>query len=898
MSDDAETRSTDFVPTPIERLNTALSGQYEIEDELGEGGMAVVYRARDVRHDRQVAVKVLKPSLAQVIGSERFLSEIKTTASLQHPNILPLFDSGEADGFLFYVMPYVKGVTLQQRIDSEKQLPIDEAVRMIVEIADGLDHAHRQGVIHRDIKPANILIRDGRPVIMDFGIAIAVGAAGSQRLTETGLSLGTPFYMSPEQATGDRDIGPATDIYSLSAVLYEALTGDPPFMGGTAQAVLGKIVASDTVSVRTSRRTIPTNVDHAIQKGLAKLPADRFETTGAFAGALRDPSFHYTAAWDPLTGAAAGASVHRETSAASAPWWNPVTIAMSVLTVMLSLALAFNLSGDAPGVSTDTVHFTLLPRGVGAQFVGADFPGISQDGRLLAFPARVGDTTRIQLRDLDGFSARWVEGTEGGFSPFFSPDGQWLGFFTVDEIRKVPISGGQPTSLASVPFLMEAFAVWLPNDTIVFHHQSSPGLVGVHANGSDVWTVTTPDRDRGEIRHAVPRTLPDGRILFQVRRSESIRDQWTDGHSGGIVSLETGDIVRLETPGAPWAYLPGDDLLVWHSGAFRAYPFDLGRSEATGPASVVRTDLRGGDSCDFLRVSNSGTAVCADQSANNERTLAWFDREGETEKLAFPPADYRWPRVSPDGRSIAGFAANRLSVIDTRTNAVVEIAGSLAGEPTWTSDGRALVFWSQPALGTTHLWIRDRLAAEPPRQLTDDPGQRHWPTSVSPDGSTVLFYDQRDLWTVPVEGGEPSPLMALPDSWQRDGQYSPDGTLIAYSSDELGGWEVFVMAADAIGGRTRISMDGGRGPQWAPDGRELYFVQGRQMMAVSVDREPRLTIGTPRRLFQGGFWVDPSGDQFYDVAPDGRLLMIEGDDVVDLRVVTGLAGGIEGPSGR
>jgi len=898
MSDHPETSSADFVPTPIERLNTALSGQYEIEDELGEGGMALVYLARDVRHDRQVAVKVLKPSLAQVIGSERFLSEIKTTASLQHPNILPLFDSGEADGFLYYVMPYVKGVTLQQRIDTEKQLPIDEAVRMIVEIADGLDHAHRQGVIHRDIKPANILIRDGRPMIMDFGIAIAVGAAGSQRLTETGLSLGTPFYMSPEQATGDRDIGPATDTYSLSAVLYEALTGDPPFMGGTAQAVLGKIVASDTVSVRTSRRTIPTNVDHAIQKGLEKLPADRFETTGAFARALRDPSFHYTAAWDPVTGATAGPSVPRETSSASAPWWNPVTIGMSVLTAVLSLALAFTLSNDAPEVSQDTVHFTLLPRGAGAQFVGADFPGISQDGRLIAFPARVGDTTRIQLRDLDRFSARWVEGTEGGFSPFFSPDGQWLGFFTVDEVRKVPIGGGQPTSLASVPFLMEAFAVWLPNDTIVFHHQSSPGLVGVHANGSDVWDVTTPDRDRGEERHAVPRVLPDGRILFQVRRSESIRDQWTDGHTGGIVSLATGEVVRLETPGAPWAYLPGDELLVWHSGAFRAYPFDLGRSEATGPARVVETDLRGGDSCDFLRVSNSGTAVCADQSAISERTLAWFDLQGEAETLTFPAADYRWPRISRDGRSIAGFAANRLSVIDTRTNAVVEIAGSLSGEPTWTPDGRAVVFWTQPAPGTTHLWIRDRLAAEPPRQLTDDPQARHWPTSVSPDGSTVLFYDQRDLWTVPVDGGEASRLLELPNSWQRDGQYSPDGALIAYSSDELGRWEVFITSADGVGGRTRVSMNGGRGPQWAPDGRELYFVQGRQMMAASVDGEPRLAIGAPRRLFHGGFWVDPSGDQFYDVAPDGRLLMIEGDDVVDLRVVTGLGGGIEGPSGR
>jgi serine/threonine-protein kinase len=510
----------------------------------------------------------------------------------------------------------------------------------------------------------------------------------------------------------------------------------------------------------------------------------------------------------------------------------------------------------------------------------------------------VGDTTRIQLRDLDGFGARWVDGTEGGFSPFFSPDGQWLGYFTVDEIRKVPIGGGQPTALASVPFLMEAFAIWLPNDTIVFHHQSSPGLAGVYANGSEVWTVTTPDTESGEVRHAVPRALPDGRVLFQIRRSEPIRDHWIDGHSGGIVSLENGEVVRLEPPGAPWAYLPGNQLLVWHSGAFRAYPFDLARSRPTGPARILQTDLRGGDSCDFLRVSNSGTAVCTDQSTINSRTMAWVDLQGEAETLPFPPSDYRWPRVSPDGTAIAGFAAGRLAVIDARSNAVVEIATSPSGDPTWTPSGNALVYWVQSETGTTHLWLRDRYATEPPRQLTSDPGRWDWPTSVSPDGSTVLFYDARDLWTVSIEGGDARRVLELPTSWQRDGVYSPDGTLIAYSSDELGHWEVFVIAADGIGGRTRVSMNGGRGPQWAPDGSALFFVEGPQMMTADVIRTPQLSVGSPRRLFHGGFWVDPSGDQFYDVAPDGRLLMIEGDDVVDIRVVTGLAGSIEGSSDR
>ncbi|HSG09926.1 MAG TPA: serine/threonine-protein kinase, partial [Longimicrobiales bacterium] len=277
----------------ITRLNEALRGRYLIERQLGEGGMATVYLADDLKHERKVALKVLKPELAAVVGAERFLAEIKTTANLQHPHILPLFDSGEADSFLFYVMPFVQGETLRERINREKQLPIDEAIRIATAVAAALQHAHDRGVIHRDIKPANILLQDGQPVVADFGIALAVGAAGGSRLTETGLSVGTPFYMSPEQATGDQQLGPASDTYSLAALLYEMLTGDPPYIGSTAQAVLGKIIQGAPVSATAIRRSIPPNVDAAIRKALEKLPADRFTRAQSFAQALSDPSFRY-----------------------------------------------------------------------------------------------------------------------------------------------------------------------------------------------------------------------------------------------------------------------------------------------------------------------------------------------------------------------------------------------------------------------------------------------------------------------------------------------------------------------------------------------------------------------------------------------------------------------------
>jgi serine/threonine-protein kinase len=319
---------------PVARLNAALEGRYTVERKLGEGGMATVYLARDLRHNRNVALKVLKPELAAVVGADRFLAEIETTANLQHPHILPLFDSGEADGFLFYVMPYVEGETLRDRVDREKQLPVDEAVRIATAVANALQHAHDRGVIHRDIKPANILMQDGEPLVADFGIALAVGAAGGSRLTETGLSVGTPYYMSPEQATGDQTVGPASDTYALACVLYEMLVGDPPYVGSTAQAVLGKIIQGEPVSATAIRRSITANVDAAIRKALEKLPADRFTGAQDFARALADPGFRHgeTAA----------------TAAGSGALWNPVSIAATLVSVVLAAALVWSLNRPGP----------------------------------------------------------------------------------------------------------------------------------------------------------------------------------------------------------------------------------------------------------------------------------------------------------------------------------------------------------------------------------------------------------------------------------------------------------------------------------------------------------------------------------------------------------------------
>src|SRR5580765_371381 len=269
----------------IPKLRAALADRYRIERELGAGGMATVYLAHDARHDRLVALKVLRQELAAVIGADRFLAEIRTTAHLQHPHILPLFDSGVAEGFLFYVMPVVEGESLRDRLEREKQLPIGDAVRIATEVAGARDYAHRHGIIHRDIKPENILLHDGRALVADFGIALAATTAGT-RMTETGMSLGTPHYMSPEQAMGDRELTPRSDVYALGAMTYEMLLGEPPFTGPTAQSIVAKVMTEKPAPLIPRRERIPPRVEEAVLTALEKLPADRFASAAEFAAAL------------------------------------------------------------------------------------------------------------------------------------------------------------------------------------------------------------------------------------------------------------------------------------------------------------------------------------------------------------------------------------------------------------------------------------------------------------------------------------------------------------------------------------------------------------------------------------------------------------------------------------
>jgi eukaryotic-like serine/threonine-protein kinase len=393
------------LPVSPDRLTEALSGRYRIERELGQGGMATVYLAEDLKHKRKVALKVLKPELAAVLGAERFVQEITTTASLQHPHILPLFDSGTADGFLYYVMPFIEGETLRDKLTRETQLGIEEAVHITTDVADALDYAHRHGVIHRDIKPENILLHDGRAMVMDFGIALAVSAAAGGRMTETGLSLGTPHYMSPEQATAEKEITPKSDVYSLASVLYEMLTGNPPHTGSSAQQIIMKIIAEPVATATTLRKSVPANIAAALSKALEKLPADRFETAKAFSDALLDPHFAL-----PFTAAPPA-------EARATRWKALAPVAFGALAV-----------GGVIGWLVRTPSRAPLPAVVRIYLQGDSTYGItnvccgpsiaiSPDGRRVVFLVqsmqRNGERVYYR-RDLDDAQAHPIPGTEGG----------------------------------------------------------------------------------------------------------------------------------------------------------------------------------------------------------------------------------------------------------------------------------------------------------------------------------------------------------------------------------------------------------------------------------------------------------------------------------------------------
>jgi len=868
----------------VARLSAALADRYRIERELGQGGMATVYLAEDLKHNRKVAIKVLKPELAAVIGGERFVQEITTTAQLQHPHILPLFDSGTVDGFLYYVMPYVEGETLRSKLDRETQLGIDEAVKITTEVADALDYAHRHGVVHRDIKPENILLHDGRPMVADFGIALALSAAAGGRMTETGLSLGTPHYMSPEQATAEKTITNRSDVYSLASVLYEMLTGQPPHLGGSAQQIIMKIVTEDAAPVTQMRKSVPPNVVAATAKALEKLPADRFDSARAFADALRDP--HFT------TAAGAG------TVAAATMRWKSVAEGAGVLVVVLLAAALWGWLRPRPPAAAPP-ELQLYVQGDSGFSVTNNCCGpslaISADGRRIVFMAQTGDSTMFYRRDLNDANARPIPGTANGVTPFLSPDGRWLGFVRQGSLMKVDVTdGGAPMTLGPVGAPKARGASWGDDGYVYF----TPDLNGpqpiyrVRADGGDPTVYSRPDTAT-EHGRAVPHVLPGSHVLLYATapKDGGDADAW-------IVALDMDrQVVHRLTPGfQPYYSTNGYLTYALADGSIMARRFDPKTFALSG--SPIRLDdhtLTHNYSEAEYAVAGDGTMVIRALGAQQSQ-LRLYSMQGQLLRTIPGNAARHSPRFSPDGRRIA-YTQGDYNVAGTDeevwvydVESGVDTRLSDAGDaldPIWSPDGRS-VRWLDDRNAVRRMMSRpvDQSTPAVPFGDTTFAGvQRHnvgqgvrlgFPSRAG--GLIPFSADSRDgkstdLWVMDADGTHARPFLQSAAHAEFPA-VSPSGKWLAYESDETGRTEIYVEPFPNGGPRYRITAAGGDYPVWAADTALVYENGDYNAVICTLQFGKGDVRAGPPRAITGSVYDQIVASRSADVSPDGKTLAV------------------------
>jgi Tol biopolymer transport system component len=853
-------------------LSTALSDRYRIERELGAGGMATVYLAEDLKHRRKVAIKVLKPELSAVIGAERFLREIQTIATLQHPHILGLIDSGEVNGTAHYVMPFVEGESLRDRLTREKQLPIADAIRIATEVAAALDYAHRHDVIHRDIKPENVMLHDGSALVTDFGIALAVSHAGGSRMTETGMSLGTPHYMSPEQAMGEREITARSDIYALGCVLYEMLTAEPPFEGATAQAIVARVLTESPRSLRPQRKSVPPHVEAAVLTALEKLPADRFETAKAFADALGDPAYagasgSATRVIPSYAGSSAGSRTRQ---------WPIVAAVIAMVSAIVGLAAGWAVwHRPAPAFPPTVLRYSMiLPDSLALTDALGTPTAYSSDGSVFAYSSRAG----LMLRYADRLDVVPVAGGRRGYGPFFSPDGRWLGFEMGAGVVKVPLAGGAPVSICdSCP----GFGfTWGSDDTVRYHsappdNGGSRVLMAVSAQGGRPHEFARPDSASGEA-FRTPILLPGRRtVLFSIYKGPA--------SILGAIDLRTHTVTRLDQPGFAPQWVDAGFLVLGNpDGTLIALPFDPDKVRPTGPPVTIARDASQPDAYSTRAAVSAGGSIIYPRSGGGAaRRLMLVSRSGQATPLMTDPKGYANPRFSPDGRRLAVYIAD--PIISSRDVWVLDIGqrvwsrlttNGISDKPLWTPDGRRVVYSSND-----DLWWIAADGSGRPESLLVSVGS-HFAGSITPDGRTVVFQE----WGSGTSGirtlafdSAPAARTIIPAAFGESAPViSPDGHWLAYQSDQTGQMEVYVRSYPEPGARVPVSLQGGREPVWAHNGRELFYRSGDSLMVASVTLSPTFAVAARRRLFTGSFL---SGGSFreYDVAPDDQhFVMITG----------------------
>jgi len=879
------------MPDPAARLTAALEGRYRIERELGAGGMATVYLAADLKHDRKVAIKVLKPELAAVLGAERFVQEIKTTAALSHPHILPLFDSGEAGGFLYYVMPYIEGETIRDRLNREGQLGIEEAIRITTEVADALDYAHRHGVIHRDIKPENILLHDGRPMVMDFGIALAVSAAAGGRMTETGLSLGTPHYMSPEQATADKQITARSDVYSLASVMYEMLSGEPPHTGGTAQAIIMKIIAERAQPVTELRQSVPPNVAAALARALEKLPADRFGSAAAFSAALSDPGF--------TIAGVTGVDVPAATARLDRKRLTYLGIGAGLGIIVTALGFLFMRSAPPPApvvrfpFTESSSHRLALQGDEDAPFA------VSPDGRRIVYSAVDSGKSpqqglRLYIRSLDQLEGTPLQGTEDGIAPFFSPDGLWVGFATEsdEKLKKVPVSGGPAITLAEDVGERFGGGTWGDDGYIVYTDQSE-GLSRVPGTGG------VPERllGAGSGERGVLDTLSSGRYyLFWPSALPGGGAVLAERCSPGcgrtdlvVVDAATGSL-EVVVPGATrgWYIETGHLLYGTVNGAIYAIPFDPVRRRTSGsPVPVLDQVLTGVASNPRMAISRAGVLLYSRAGlATTGVQVVEVDRSGRETVVIPEPGEFRHPRWSPTRDRIALTTrrqdATQIWIHDVGSGTLSQLTSEGQNlRPTWSPDGSRVAFFSGRGSAADLYWMPADGSGPAERVVDGEDVVNASTTYWTRDGAWIVFdgladssRTDEDVFAVGTGTERTRQLVVGTPVDEETGAVSPDGRWMAYGSAEGGDFQVWVRPFLKPGGRWLVSTGPALNPLWSSNNELLYLDTVRDsLVSVRLDFTEGVRVTRRTSLFSWAPYSNGRGSPDYDVSRDGQRIL-------------------------
>lgn len=863
---------TKTLQTPIKEFSkgSTVASKYEIIEELGKGGMGVVYKAKDTKLKRTVALKFLSPELTRdKEAKERFIHEAQTASALDHPNICTVHEIDEDEGQMFIAMAYIEGQSLRQKVKAGP-LKLDETLDIAIQVAQGMHEAHEKGVVHRDIKSANIMVTaKGQAKIMDFGVA---KLAGQTRFTRTGTTMGTVAYMSPEQARGEK-VDHRTDIWSLGVVLYEMVIGQLPFKGDHEQAMMYSILNEEPEPMTGLRTGVPMELERIVSKALTKDPGARYQHADDLLVDLRLLRDNISAFLkSPIVKVPGISKPQSKRWKRVLPW---------SLAAFMAIIFAINLSKLEEFTSStggDVARFTLaIPSS--QRFVSATGPGIalSPDGKSLVYTGQGEVRRQLYVRQMDQLEASPLPGTEGAYAPFFSPDSQWVGFFSGNKLKKVALAGGPPLTIIEGSGNYKG-ASWGQNDIIIFGVPGS-GLSQVSSSGGTPQTVTTPDVEKGEHGHRWPDILPGGKAaLFTIWRG-SLEDA-----SIGLADLETGE-VKLLLKGVTPLYAPAGHIVYGGAdGSLLAVPFDLKQLKVAGPVILLldNINVKNGGSADFA-FSRKGSLVYFTGSASN-RTLVLTDRQGHEQSLTKEQRSFRAPCFSPDGKRVAVGIYDKggydIWVYELEHGPLTRLTFEGDGwYPRWTPDGQRVAFCSNRA-GTYDLYWKqaDGSSAAEPLLIAEFP---QYEISFSPDNKLLVYREihpdtGRDIWILPLEG-ERKPQPFLQTSFNEFTPIlSPDGRWLAYTSDESGLTEIYVRAfSDSGGGRWQVSTGGSTEPLWSRGGRELFYRSGDNIMSAAIETEPIFKVQTRKVLFED-IYVRNYSHTNYDIHPDNkRFVMIK-----------------------